>query len=87
MSFGPWLGKGEADVWQSPVSPHVRGRYERRTPDNDPVHVQCVCDYCKKVCKCVGICHCPAEFHMVCTSGAPRQRIAMFAAVHLHRQW
>lgn len=52
----------------------------------DDQHVQIVCDICKRACKCTGICRCGAEFHTVCTTGQPRQHIATFAGVHLHRQ-
>ena len=78
--------------WSPDSAPHVKGRYESDReigPSGmpDPQQVIAVCAVCKARCKCQPdrLCHCGAEWRTACSTGAVRQHIARFAAVHLHR--
>lgn len=85
VSFGPGLISGKFQLYQSPVAPHVYGRWDARDDDTGIQHVQILCAICKTTCKCRDICSCPAEWHTICNSGQPRSHVSRFALVHLHR--
>lgn len=84
VTWGPWLGGAEFRVWTPPVAAHVTGRYTARDEEGLQ-RVQSLCTVCKALCKCAGICACPAEFHVECRTGNVLAHISRFAAVHIHR--
>lgn len=66
--------------WTPEQAPHVRGRYTARVWDHETqlheeqrVEATCTFDGCNGV------------FKRSCSSGRPRELIATFATVHLHR--
>lgn len=83
---GPWV------EWSPAYAPHVVGSYERDRevgPSGmpDAQQIRAVCNVCKANCKCPRSlpCGCGAEWRGSCNSGAVRQHISRFAALHLHR--
>lgn len=67
-----------SETWSPPWAPHVVGRFEPRVYDAEEhryepqrVEIECV--------------SCGARHRTECASGNVRQRVQVFARVHLHR--